>query len=68
MVRYLLPALGLAALTLAGCGDDGPPVVQVSGAGAMAQSLQTQITSLQGQVSTLQQRVAALEARLTPPQ
>ena len=69
MVRYTpLFAMGLATLMLAGCGDDnGPPVVQVSGAGAAAQTLQSQITHLQSQVSSLQQRVTTLEGRLTPP-
>jgi hypothetical protein len=67
-VRYAPLALGLAMLMLAGCGDgNGPPVVQVSGAGAVPQSLQAQITSLQSQVSVLQERVAALEARLAAP-
>jgi hypothetical protein len=53
---------------LASCGDgDGPPVVQVSGAGAAAQTLQAQITNLQNEVSSLQQRVTTLEAKLAPP-
>ena len=68
MVRYTPLALGLATLMLAGCGDgDGPPVVQVSGTGAAAQTLQAQITNLQSQISSLQQRVTTLEARLPPP-
>jgi hypothetical protein len=66
-------ALGLALLTLAGCGDsDLPPVVQVSG-GEVAQTLgyqlgilQNQVSTLQNQVSTLQRRVDMLEGRLPP--
>lgn len=68
MGRYTPMAFGLATLMLAGCGDgDGPPVVQVSGAGAAVQSLQAQITSLQSQVSSLQERMATLEARSAAP-
>ena len=71
MHRCTILALGLALLTLAGCGDsDLPPVVQVSG-GEAAQTLgyqlgnlQNQVTTLQNQVSTLQRRVDMLEARL----
>lgn len=64
MVRHAALVLALAALTLAGCGDDEPPIVQVSGAGTVAQTLQSQITNLQAQVSSLQERVANLEAKL----
>jgi hypothetical protein len=71
--RCTILALGLAMLTLAGCGgSDPPPVVQVSG-GEAAQALgyqlvnlQNQVTTLQNQVSGLQQRVDILEARLPP--
>jgi TolA-binding protein len=71
MHRCTVLALGLALLTLAGCGDnDLPPIVQVSG-GEAAQTLgyqlgtlQNQVTTLQNQVSTLQRRVDMLETRL----
>jgi hypothetical protein len=71
MHRCTILALGLALLTLAGCGDnDLPPIVQVSG-GEAAQTLgyqlgtlQNQVTTLQNQVSTLQRRVDMLETRL----
>jgi hypothetical protein len=66
-------ALGLALLTLAGCGDsEQPPIVQVSGGevahtlGYQLGTLQNQVTTLQNQVTTLQRRVDLLEARLPP--
>ena len=65
-MRCTSTALGFAALLLVGCGDEGPPVVQVSGGAPAAQALQAQIINLQNQVSTLQQRMAALDARLAP--
>jgi hypothetical protein len=66
MRRCTILALGLAMLTLAGCGgNDPPPVVHVSG-GEAAQALGYQLVNLQNQVSTLQRRVDMLEAKLPP--
>ena len=68
-MRHTPTALGLATLLLAGCGgNEGPPVVQVSGGGGpAAQALQAQIINLQNQIGTLQQRMTALEAKMAPP-
>jgi hypothetical protein len=66
MHRCTVLVLGLAMLTLAGCGGDAPPVVQVSGGPGAAQALGDQIVNLQNQVTALQRRVDMLEARLPP--
>jgi hypothetical protein len=67
MRRCTALVLGMLAATLAGCGDDSPPVVTVAGGdGSGGQAMEAQLINLQNQVNALQQQVDMLKARLSP--
>lgn len=67
MWKTITGALGCAAmLMLAGCSNDAPPVVQVSGgsgSGMSAQTIADQLTNMQSQINELQQQVDALRQK-----
>ena len=67
MWKTITGALGCAVmLLLAGCSNDAPPVVQVSGSGGgmSAQTIADQLTNMQSQINELQQQVDALRQKV----